>query len=137
MSTDLNKAVDRRYFDEVLCIGNVTVIDEIMAPEYVGHTAGMPPADREADKGFIAMIHTGFPGIEFILEDQVAEGDKVFHRFTVRGTHNGDFMGIPATGRPAEITGMNINRFKEGKVVESWGIINTFGLMQQLGVIPS
>jgi predicted SnoaL-like aldol condensation-catalyzing enzyme len=137
MSTELNKALDRRYVEEVLNKGNVDVIDEIMAPAYVGHTPGLPLADRDADKGFISMVHAGFPDIQFRLEDQIAEGDDVVHRFTARGTHTGEFMGIPPTGKRAEITGINVNRFKDGKVVESWGILDTLSLMQQLGVIPT
>jgi predicted ester cyclase len=137
MSTEQNKALDRRYVEEVLNKGDLGVIDEIMAPNYVGHVPGFPPSDREGDKQLIAMFRAAFPDLHFIIEDQIGEGDKVVHRLTARGTHQGDFMGIPPTGKQIIGTGININHFAEGKVVESWGIIDMMGLMQQLGVVPS
>jgi predicted ester cyclase len=137
MSTEENKALDRRYVEEVLNQGSVDVIDEIMAPEYVGHVASSPPMNREGDKQFINMLHAAFPGIHFTLEDQIAEGDTVVHRLTARGTHLGEFNGIPPTGKQATVTAININRFADGKVVEAWGEFDLLGLMQQLGVIPS
>lgn len=136
MSVEQNKALDRRYVGEVLDKGNLAVIDEIMAPNYVGHVPGFPPSDREGDKQLIAMFRAAFPDLHFTLEDQIGEGDKVVHRLTGRGTHKGEFQGIPPTGKQVTVTGININRFAEGKVVESWGIIDMLGLLQQLGVIP-
>ncbi|GAC1346696.1 MAG: ester cyclase [Ktedonobacteraceae bacterium] len=136
MSTEANKVLDRRYVEEALNQGNVDVIDEIMAPEYIGHVASSPPMNREGDKQFISMLHAAFPDIHFTLEDQIAEGDTVVHRLTARGTHLGEFNGIPPTGRQATVSAININRFVGGKVVEAWGEIDLLGLMQQLGVIP-
>jgi predicted ester cyclase len=137
MSVEQNKALDRRYVEEVLDKGNLAVIDEIMAPDYIGHVPGFPPSDREGDKQLIAMFRAAFPDLHFTLEDQIGEGDKVVHRLTARGTHTGEFQGIPPTGKQVTVTGININHFVEGKVVESWGIIDRVGLMQQLGVIPT
>ncbi len=137
MSVEQNKALDRRYVEEVLDKGNLAVIDEIMAPNYVGHVPGFPPSDREGDKQLIAMFRAAFPDLHFTLEDQIGEGDKVVHRLTARGTHKGEFQGIPPTGKQVTVTGININYFVEGKVVESWGIIDMVGLMQQLGVMPT
>ena len=136
MSVEANKALDRRYVEEVLNRGDIGVIDEIMAPNYVGHVAGSPPANREGDKQFMRTLHAAFPDIYFTLEDQIAEGDTVVHRLTARGTHMGEFNGIPPTGKQATVTAININRFAAGKVVEAWGEFDLLGLMQQLGVIP-
>src|ERR671925_462973 len=118
MSTEENKALDRRYVEEVLNKGNIDAIDAIMAPEYVGHVAGSPPSNLEGDKQFISMLHAAFPDIRFTLEDQIAEGDMVVHRLTARGTHLGEFNGIPPTGKQAAGSAININRFAGGKVVE-------------------
>jgi predicted ester cyclase len=136
MSTEENKALDRRYVEEVLNKGNIDVIDEIMAPEYVGHVTGFPLANREGDKQFISMLRSAFPDIHFTIEDQIVEGDKAVHRMTARGTHKGEFNGIPSTGKRATVSVTNINRFAGGKVVEAWAVIDLLGLMQQLGVIP-
>ena len=136
MTAEENKALDRRYVEKVLNNGNIDAIDEIMAPEYVGHVAGSPPSNREGDKQFIGKLHAAFPDIHFTLEDQIAEGDTVVHRLTARGTHQGEFNGIPPTGKQATVTAININRFAGGKVVEAWGVIDLLGLMQQLGVVP-
>lgn len=132
-----NKALDRRYFDDVLNAGRLEVIDEICAENYAGHVPGFPTNDREGDKQLVGMMRAGFPDLRFTMDDQIAEGDLVLHRLTARGTHRGEFMGIPATGRSVEVTGMNINRIENGRIAESWGVIDVLGLMQQLGVVPS
>jgi predicted ester cyclase len=137
MSAEENKALDRRYVEEALNQGNVDVIDEIMAPEYVGHVASSPPMNRKGDKQFIHMLHAAFPDIHFTLEDQIAEGDMVVHRLTAHGTHQGEFNGIPPTGKQATVTAININRFAGGKVVEAWASFDMLGLLQQLGAIPA
>ena len=72
-----------------------------------------------------------------MLEDMIAEGDKVAVRFTLRGTHGGDLMGIPPTGKPVAVTGIDINRIADGKIAERWANFDALGLMQQLGVIPT
>src|SRR5436190_18913356 len=117
MSTDQNRAVDRRYVAEVLNNGNLSAIDEIMAPTYVGHVPGFPPSDREGDKQLIAMFRTAFPDLRFSVEDQIAEADKVVHRLAAEGTHQGTFLGIPPTNRRVAVTGVNINRFVDGRIV--------------------
>ena len=136
MSVERNKAMDRRYVAEVLNGGNLASIDEIMAPAYVGHVPGFPPSDREGDKQLIAMFHHAFPDLRFTLEDQIAEGDRVVHRLSVVGTHRGEFMGIPPTHRRVSVTGVNINRFENGQIIEAWGFMDMLGLLQQLGAIP-
>lgn len=136
MSVEQNRALDRRYVAEVLSNGNLAAIDELMAPNYVGHVPGFPPMDREADKQLLGMFRAAFPDLQFTMEDQIAEGDRVVHRMTAAGTHRGEFMGIPPTNRRVTVTGININRFENGRIAEAWGVLDLMGLMQQIGAIP-
>jgi len=136
VSVEQNRVIDRRYVADVLNKGNLAAIDQIMAPNYVGHVPGFPPSDREGDKQLIAMFRAAFPDLQFTMEDQIADGDKVVHRLTATGTHRGEFMGIPPTNKRVRVTGVNINQFVDGKIVEAWGFMDMMGLMQQLGAIP-
>src|SRR5262245_57065724 len=118
MSVDANKAIDRRYAEEVLDQGMVDVIDEICSDDSAGHVPGMPPMDREGDKHLIAMLHGAFPDLHCTMDDQIAEGDRVVHRLTCSGTHRGDFMGVPPSGNRVTVGGININRIANGKIAE-------------------
>jgi len=137
MDTTAIKALDRRYFDDVLNGCKLEVIDEICAENYVSHIPGMADMGREGDKQLIGSMHASFPDLHFELRDQIAEGDRVLHVLIGRGTHRAEFMNIPATGKSIEVTGMNINRIANGKIAESWGVIDILGLLQQLGVVPA
>ena len=138
MSAEDNKALIRRFVDEVQSGGNVGLIDEICSPEFVNHSAppGIP-ADREGIKIITAMFRRAFPDSYFTVEDMVAEGDKVATRKTFHGTHGGEFMGIPPSGRSVSMGPIDIVRISDGRVVEHWSMGDTLGMMQQLGVIPS
>ena len=138
MSTEQNNALIRRFYEEVLNKKNTAVIDELLDPNQVNHSLppGMP-ADLEGSKQFIGMFLTGFPDLHFTVEDMIAEGDTVVARLTARGTHQGAFMGIPPTGKHVTVTAIDINRLVGGKSVEHWLEMDTLGMMQQLGVIPS
>jgi predicted ester cyclase len=138
MSAEDNKALIRRFVDEVQSGGNVGLIDEICSPEFVNHSAppGIP-ADREGIKIVTAMFRRAFPDSYFTVEDMVAEGDKVATRKTFHGTHGGEFMGIPPSGRGVSMGLIDIVRISDGRVVEHWSMGDTLGMMQQLGVIPS
>ena len=92
---------------------------------------------REGAKQFVTMFRTAFPDLHFTIEDQIAEGDMVVTRWTARGTHRGDFQGVLATGREIRLTGTDIDRMTNGKVVECWAHVDELGLMQQLGVIKA
>jgi predicted ester cyclase len=137
MDTTANKAIDRRYVDEVLNGRNLDVIDEICADGYVSHIPGMPEMDRAGDKQPVGSMFAGFPDLAFELREQIAEGDRVLHTLTGRGTHQAAFMGLPPTGRHVGVTGLNIDRTANGKIAESWGVIDILGLLQQLGVVPT
>jgi steroid delta-isomerase-like uncharacterized protein len=85
----------------------------------------------------VTVYRNAFPDVHFTIDEQIAEGDKVVTRWTGHGTHKGELAGIPATGKSATVTGMGVDRIVNGKIVESWGIFDQFGMMQQLGVIPA
>ncbi len=137
MSIEENKAIELRFLEEVVNKGNLAVIDELCAANFVDHTAlpGLAP-DREGYKQFFAMSRSALPDFHSTLEDMIAEGDKVAERFTGRGTHKGEWMGIAPTGKQVTIQGMAIHRITDGKIVENWANMDMLGVMVQLGVVP-
>ena len=139
MSAEENKAVVRREMEELFNQGgNLDAADEIYAPDYVGHepTTG-DIRGVEAAKQFAASMRQAFPDLQTTIEDQVAEGDKVVTRFSARGTHQGETEDFgPPTGNRIEVTGITIEQFADGKIVEDWTNFDALGMMQQLGLIP-
>jgi len=139
MSEEENKAIFRRYVEEVSNKGNLDLADEIF-DRYVSHQSDGSTLERgpEDVKRFMGEFRQAFPDFHSVIEDQVAEGDKVVTRWKASGTHQGEFRGIAPTGNRIEITGIGIFRFsEEGKVVESWDNMDQLGMMQQLGVISA
>jgi steroid delta-isomerase-like uncharacterized protein len=136
MSTEDNKADVRRGYEEGFHQRNLAVFDELMAPDYVWHIASMTIQGREAAKQLIAKFLAAFPDGRFTIEEMIAEGDRVVVRQTFRGTHQGDFMGIPATGKQVTATEIEIFCVRNGKSVENWTNGDDLGLLQQLGVVP-
>ena len=136
MSTEENKALLRRVYEEIYNQRNLAVIDELAVPNFVFHNASMAIQGLEAYKQFVSMFFSAFPDSHFTVEDMIAEGDRVVVRHTFRGTHKGDFMGIPPTGKQVTVTGISLSRLANGKGVEAWFNGDDLGLMQQLGVIP-
>ncbi len=114
---------------------NVAVLDEMLAPSYIWHAPPMT-LDAAGYKMYVSGVLAGFPDLDFTLLQVVAEGDRVGLYWTATGTHQGDFMGIPPTGRQITITGIDIHRLADGKVVETWEIYDGLGMLIQLGVIP-
>jgi steroid delta-isomerase-like uncharacterized protein len=138
MSTEENKTVVRRFFEELLSTDNLALADEILSPDFRFYFAGSPdPMDLERYTDFLAARRGAFPDRRFAVEDMIAEGDKVSARFTMRGTHNGELRGIAPSGREVTMSGIDIIRLKEGKMVEDRVEVDQLGMMQQLGVIPS
>ncbi len=137
MSTEQNKTIVRRIFDEIVNKGNLGVADELLAADYVNHDFPAPAPGAEGFKLVTTMFRSAFPDIVVTLEDEVAEGDKVVTRGVFAGTHTGEFMGIPATGRKVTIKYLDIWRLENGKAKENWVQMDLLGLMQQLGVIPA
>ena len=135
MSTEDNKAHVRRGF-EAVNQKNLAVYDELLAPDVVFHNASTTMQGLEAYKQFLSMYMTAFPDLLFTVEDMIAEGDTVVARFTTRGTHQGNLMGIPPTGKQMSGTGMFIDQIVNGKGIEQWFNTDDLGLLQQLGVIP-
>ncbi len=139
MLSETNKTVSRRFFEEVWNKGNLAVLNEIIAPDHVDSGPGtLPglPTGPEGSKQLVTVYRNAFPDVHFTIDEQIAEGDKVVTRWTGHGTHQGELAGIPATGKSSTVTGINVDRVVNGKIAESWGIFDQFGMMQQLGVIP-
>ncbi|MDX1616096.1 MAG: ester cyclase [Candidatus Promineifilaceae bacterium] len=127
----------QRHNEEELNQGDLSVVDELFASDYVRHVTGMPDiVGREAEKQFTAAIRAGFPDIHFTVEDRRVDGNRLFARWTAQGTHRGEYMGIPATGRPVTVAGMVIHRIEEGQFQESWDIVDNLSMLQQLGLVP-
>jgi steroid delta-isomerase-like uncharacterized protein len=140
MSTETNKAIIRRFFEEAFDKGNLAVIDEIVAPDQVnGGPGALPgmPSGPEGSKMLITAYRSAFPDLHFTIDQQIAEGNTVVTRWTAHGTHNGELAGIPATGKRATVVGLGVDRIENGKIVESWGLFDQFGMLQQLAVIPA
>ncbi len=137
MSVEENKAIERRFTEELFNKGNLAAVDELVATNFVAHIGipGVTP-DREGLKQFVTINRTAFPDFHSTIEDIIAEGDKTVQRFTARGTHKGEFMGIPPTGKQVTITGIAIDRIAGGKIVENWVNMDMLGMMVQLGVVP-
>lgn len=133
-----NKAIEGRFIEEVLNKKNLAAADELVAEDFVeldpfpGQEQG-----REGLKQVLRMLFAAFPDLQWTIEELIAEGDKVVNRFTWHGTHRGEFLGIPPTGRQITVKGVVIDRIAEGKIVDSRILMDNFGLMQQLGVIPT
>ena len=132
-----NKALARRWAG-IFNQDNLDLVDEIYAPDFVGHDPAMPEDTRgvEGAREFYSMYRSAFPDTEITVEDQVAEGDKVVTRWTARGTHQGELMGVPPSGNRVEVMGTTISRIEDGKIVEEWDIYDALGMMQQIDAIP-
>lgn len=136
MSPEENKAITRRFVDEVQTEGNIGAIDEFLADSFVNHSAppGLPP-DREGVKQLFTMFRNAFPDFRAVIHDLIAEDDKVVTRKTFYGTHEGELLGIPPTGKEVTIELIDILRVADGKITDHWNVVDQLGLMQQLGVI--
>ena len=140
MSTEENKALLRRSVEEVFSAqGDIDVADEIFAPDYVGHNPTDPQdvCGPEGAKELASLYRSAFPDVRLIIEEQVAEGDKVVTRWIANGTHQGEMMGIAPTGNQVRVEGITISHIQEGKIVQEWELFDTLGLMQQLGAAPT
>ena len=136
MSTEENKAVLRRLYEEVWSQGNLATVDELLAADYVLHDPAHLVRGPEGFKAYVSAFRAAFPDLHAKVEDQIAEGDMAAMRFTARGTHKGEFQGIPPTGKQITLSGINIQRFVDGKIAENWVSLDALGMLQQLGVIP-
>jgi steroid delta-isomerase-like uncharacterized protein len=131
-------AVARRYFEEVWNRGKVDVLDELLAPDYVNHTPsfGSPPPGPNGLKPIVLAMRRAFPDLHFTIEDVVATPNAVAIRTTMTGTHDGDLFGIAPTHRRVNVTQIQIERLRGGRIVEHWRVTDELTLMRQLGVVP-
>jgi steroid delta-isomerase-like uncharacterized protein len=137
MTPQENKQFMQRFIEEVINQKNVQAIDELVIEDFVEHIPfpGQGPG-REGLRYAVAIMLSAFPDTHWTVDEQIAEGEKVVTRFTMSGTHQGDFLGIPPTGRLIQVWGIVIDVVREGKFAESRIIMDMPGLMQQLGVFP-
>ena len=137
MSTEENKALVRRFY-EAFSRQNTAALDQFAAADFVDHDLppGVPPT-LEGAKQYLGMFLAAFPDIHNMVEDMVAEGDKVVARVYFSGTHTGEFQGMPATGKQIKIEAFDMFRIANGKLVDHWGVFDALGMMQQLGAIQA
>lgn len=134
-----NKALIRRWFEEVWNKGREEAINEMFAEDGIAHgladESGEPLRGPNGFKPFFRNFRTAFPDIEVVVEDTITEGEKVAARCTVRGKHQSDTLGFAATQRPMEITGMTIVRVRDGKIIEAWNNFDFMSMFKQLGAL--
>jgi predicted ester cyclase len=135
VTSDRNKALAHRYWDEVINKGKVAVLDEIIAADYLQHHVGLPPGLAGLRK-FVEASIAAFPDQHSTVDDILADGDRVITRTTIRATHTGPFRGIAPTGRPIAVEVIDIWRVEGGKLKEHWGVFDNLAFMRQLGAIP-
>jgi steroid delta-isomerase-like uncharacterized protein len=134
MSTEENKALVRREYEQGVNPKNFSVRDEVLASNYVAHFPGQPPIHGiDAFRQFTSAFFTAFPDLTTTIEDLMAEGDQVAVRQTWRGTHTSSFLGIPSTGKQVTFTSIEVYRVSGGKLAEEWVELDMHGLLQQLG----
>jgi steroid delta-isomerase-like uncharacterized protein len=129
-----NKALARRSWEAP---NNLDILDEVYTPDLVWHDPDQEIQGHEEAKQFIALYKTAFPDLRPTVEDEIAEGDKVVSRWTIRGTHQGETEEFgPPTGKQIELEGITIHRIEGGKIVEEWERYDNLSVMQQLGLVP-
>jgi steroid delta-isomerase-like uncharacterized protein len=138
MPLEENKAIVRRLVEEAQARGDLHVIDELISPDFVNHSAwpGIP-ANREGVKQIFGMFQAALADLQVIIHDQIAEADRVATRKTLRGTHQGDLLGVPPTSNVIAIEVIDILRLKDGQITDHWNLVDQHGLLQQLGLLPA
>jgi steroid delta-isomerase-like uncharacterized protein len=138
MGTQENKQLSRRFLDEVINGGNVGLVDELTAPDFMEHQTppGMPPT-REGLKTGLTSFRAAFPDLHYTTQDEIAERDRVVTRATAHGTMKSDFAGMPASGKSATWEEIHITRYRDGKAVEHRGVVDQLGMMTQLGFVEA
>jgi steroid delta-isomerase-like uncharacterized protein len=137
-SAEESKATVRRFWG-VWEEGNIDLVDELLAPDYVNHTPASPdqPTGPEGVKGLVSMFRNAMPDLRVVIEDMIAgEDGKVAVRYTLEGTHEGELFGVPPTGKRLSIKSISVERVSEGKIREHWRVTDSLDMMQQLGVVP-
>jgi predicted ester cyclase len=137
MTTETQKMIERIPL-EVINDNRFELIDELYATDYVEHTPspGVAPT-REGFKQTAIALKQAFPDLRYTVDDVIESGDKIVHRLTASGTMTADYLGIPATGKPATWTEVHIGRVANGRLTDHWGVIDQLSMLVQLGVIES
>ena len=132
-----NKALVQRLYDEVAGQGNIDLIDELVDENMIEHEEfpGVEP-NREGVKAVFRLFRSAFPDLRFEALQSVEEGDLVCVMARITGTHREEFMGMPATGKPIDVTAFDLLRIRDGRIVEHWGLTDSMTMMVQLGAIP-
>jgi steroid delta-isomerase-like uncharacterized protein len=137
MSTDTVERLER-LFGDVWNAARPDTADELVHESYHIHDRGL--ADELSGPALYRALAEGtreaFPDAEFVVEDTLADGDRVALRWTMTGTHEGDLFGVPPTGRQVELTAIEIDRFADGRLIETWTQSDQLGLMRQVGALP-
>lgn len=133
MSPEENKAIVRRYFDEVRNQGRYELVGELFDPSYEVNRPGLP-AGIEGFRAMDAATRTVFPDCHWTIEDQRAEGEHVMTYWTLRGTHLGEWRGVAATGRPVTMRGITVHRLVNGRIAGRYGVVEDLDVLRQLGV---
>lgn len=139
MSADRKKEIVRQYYEEILNKDNLSLADELVTSDYASHDPSNPTTarGRELLRENSRLYRSAFPDLHFRIEDILSEGDEVVVRWTASGTHKGEFAGLAPTGRYAEVSGIQIIRFRGEKIAEDWSNWDTLGLLRKLGAIPA
>lgn len=132
---DVNAAVIRQFVDEVINHGDDSAMQELVHPDYVYRAPDQELCGWDGLDALFAGYRSGLPDLNVSINDLVASGDKVVISITLNGTHTGDLMGIPATGKSLSVHGMVLSRLEDGKIIEEWEILDMLGMFQQLGVV--
>ena len=136
MGTEENKALVRRFVAETINGARPDAIDDLVSETYAYHAPGMEISGRQGIGAVFAMLRSAFPDWHEEIEDLIAEDDKVVFRVTGRGTHRGDFQGVPPSGRTVTVAGTDIVRVEDGKLAEHWANFDQLGLLSQIGALP-
>ncbi|MFN2203211.1 MAG: ester cyclase [Caldilineaceae bacterium] len=140
LSPEQNNAIAEKFFDSVWNKGDFSVLDSLIAPDADDHSTvgGIPKTEKGSAsfRAIVSMFRAAMPDIHLTIDDEVYAGDKVVHRWTLKGTDTGGVMGAPATGKELTFTGTTIVRMEDGKIVERWANVDELGLLQQLGLAP-
>jgi steroid delta-isomerase-like uncharacterized protein len=127
----------RKWYEELWNNWNVSVADDLFTSDYVLHVSGVPvPMDRAGAKQVVQMFSVAFPDLKHTVDEMIAEGEAVAARWTVRGTHQGDFQGIAPTGKPVRLSGTTVHHLADGRIVETWLTFDNLEMLQQLGAVP-
>ena len=136
MSAD-NKRLVNRIYDEAISSGMYDVINELAAPNFKAHGLPLPVNGPEGFRNSIETFRSGFPDLYMLVEEQIADGDRLSNQGYITGTHRAEFLGVPASGEQIKVNVISIWRFEEGKLAEIWLQLDLLSLMQQIGAVSA